>query len=106
MNESESKKYIDNLFGNLDWEKIWEYVEVQTVYKRNEDDSPDGYLQTIISIDGDLHITTYPDPAEPFRRALRFRECSGGGGQSSRVRKALLLLCMAIKADNEGGEVG
>ena len=66
-------------------------------FTRAHDDHDGDLTQTldvILSPDSDVCIRTYHD------RMLRFRN-SFGGGQSLRVRNALLILAMAIKKDNE-----
>lgn len=66
-------------------------------YVRVHDDCDGNYTQTIcvgFSHDGDAWVTI------PSNRILRFRG-PFGGGMSSRVRNALLILAVAIKKDNE-----
>ena len=94
------KKHVDKILDALDWQLAWS--EIPTMYRqtRIEDDSQFGILEVIASNDGDVWVETIPDKNE-FRRSLRFREPISGGGQSARVRKALMVLAMAIKADNE-----
>lgn len=101
-----NEKYIDELLSNLNWDKVWSEIDMQHNYNRKEDDSPDGFLSVCLGIDGDMHLSVINSQQERFRRSIRFRECSSGGGRSSRVRKALLLLCMAIKAENEDDPYG
>jgi len=94
----ENGLYIDKLLETLDWEKIWGSITSAINYERFEDDTIDGYLSVCVGSDGDAWIKTH---SKEFASALRFRECGGGGGQSSRTRKGLLVLMMAIDADNK-----
>ena len=93
------KKYVDTLL-NIDWAKAGQEVGLRKAHQRFEDDSREGTITVIFSEDGDAHIWVNPDIKE-FHTGCRFRTV-GGGGQSERVRTALMILAMAIKADNEG----
>ena len=84
----------------MDWEKAWKYFPTNDSHSRYEDDSREGFISVVFSIDGDSWIGFCPDPNER-RHSFRFRVPMMGGGQSPRVRKALMVLGMAIKADNE-----
>lgn len=75
-------------------------LETKKLYRRKEDDSPDGFLSVAFSEDGDAWIMTFPDE-KLGSHALRFRIPMIGGGISGRVRKALMILALAIKMDNE-----
>jgi hypothetical protein len=79
-------------------------LETMKVYRRKEDDSPDGFLSVTIGNDGDAWISVHPDERDGISTSLRFRVPFIGGGASPRVRKALLLLAAAIKLDNEGND--
>lgn len=70
-------------------------------YQRYEDDSPLGFLSVVIGCDGDTHMMVMHecDPNER-RMSMRFRMPMTGGGQSPRVRNALLILAEAIRLDN------
>jgi hypothetical protein len=77
-------------------------LDIHTTYMRFEDDSPQGSVSIQFTPDGDSWIMILggnPDPND-FKMSFRFRTY-GGGGQSLRVRKALLALALAIKWDNE-----
>lgn len=70
-------------------------------YTRYEDDSPTGFIRVMFSDDSDAWIEVISDPdPDDNNLAMRFRTYFGGG-QSLRVRNALLLLALAIKLDNE-----
>lgn len=79
-----------------------ETLKPMTWYRRFEDDSPTGSISVVFGEDGDGHITVYskPDPNE-MKFSMRFRMAMTGGGQSPRVRNALLALAEAIRRDNE-----
>lgn len=98
-----SDKHIDEILESIDWEKAWTDIPPNDRQDRIEDDSDDGKLAVVFSNDGDAWIATYPSKHALGQSGLRFRVPGCGGGQSSRVRKALMVLAMAIKADNEQG---
>ena len=71
------------------------------LYQRTHDDHDGTYTGSInITLDpmGDVHLLLEPNLSH-FNRNLRFRT-PGGGGQSERVRTALLILAEAIRLDN------
>ncbi|MCL4366698.1 hypothetical protein M1563_00820 [Patescibacteria group bacterium] len=76
-------------------------LETDTTYSRLHDDhdgSSVGQLSVLIdSVAGDVWVNTITEMPGDL---LRFRS-SFGGGNSPRVRNALLVLAMAIKLDNE-----
>jgi len=92
-------KHIDEILNSMNWEKCWTEIPTNSCQTRIEDDSH-GSMSVVFSCDGDAWIEISPDPDE-FKRNLRFRECHSGGGVSSRTRRALMILAMAMKADNE-----
>lgn len=72
------------------------------VYQRFEDDSPTGFIQVVFGEDGDAHFAVIQDrDPNDFRFSMRFRMPMIGGGESPRVRNALLILAEAIRLDNE-----
>lgn len=77
-------------------------LESKTVYSRLHDDHDGNYtgeLGVIFSEDTDAWVYTR---STSHGEALRFRTTElGGGGMSSRVRNALIILAYAIKLDNE-----
>jgi hypothetical protein len=93
--ETQIKKLLESVFW-LPTLKTGEY------YQRYEDDSPEGFVAVTFSSDGDGHVTlsAMPDPKE-HGLYFRFRMPMTGGGQSPRVRNALLILAEAIRLDNE-----
>ena len=74
-------------------------LDVGTSYTRLGDDTS-GELTVAIAADSSAWITLFskPDPEE-FGLSHRFR-CGFDGGESERVRNALLALALAIKLDN------
>lgn len=93
------KTQIHKLLNKPFW---LETLETMTCYQRYEDDSPLGSISVVFGVDGDGHLSVVsePDPNEP-RLSMRFRMPMIGGGQSPRVRNALLILAEAIRLDNE-----
>lgn len=74
-------------------------LEAKVAYSRRHDDtdgdtSADQNLTVMFGLDADGYVTN------GWAQTLRFRE-SFGGGQSPRVRNALLVLAEAIRRDNE-----
>lgn len=79
-----------------------ETLETGKCYQRFEDDSPNGYISVVFGGDGDGHLMVIAeqDPND-HKLSMRFRMPLQGGGQSPRVRNALLILAEAIRLDNE-----
>ena len=75
-------------------------LKTNTQYSRYDDDTYMGHISVVFSGDSDgwLDIMSEKDPEDMFSH--RFRNFFGGG-QSERVRNAILILAMAIKLDNE-----
>jgi hypothetical protein len=82
------------------WPKGLKHGEI---YERFEDMSPDGRLQVVIDSDGDVCIGIVPssDEVRHFAPSVEFCTVSVGGGNSPRVRQALLDLAEAIMLDNQ-----
>lgn len=77
-------------------------LETGEQYQRYEDDTPLGYLAVLFGGDGDGYITVFHEQDPNDRHmSMRFRMPMIGGGQSPRVRNALLILARAIQLDNE-----
>lgn len=98
MSESELKQ-IHTLLETPFWPQT---IQSGKLYLRYEDDSPEGSLSVSFDVDGDGYIRVYQniDPTE-HNWSLRFRILMSGGGESPRVRNALLILAEAIRLDNE-----
>jgi len=77
-------------------------LETKNVYSRFEDDSCNGSISVQFTQDGDgwIQILSKPDKND-FHLDMRFRMPFIGGGQSPRVRNALLILAEAIRLDNQ-----
>jgi hypothetical protein len=76
-------------------------LEINTGYIRIHDDTDGtgkGRICVTLAQDGDVWFESEPNHDHG---PLRFRTSFGGGGQSPRVRNALLVLALAIKLDNE-----
>jgi len=76
-------------------------LATNTNYVRFDDDTYMGHISIAFSQDADgwLEVLSNKDPEDPYSH--RFRMPMFGGGQSGRVRTALLILALAIKLDNE-----
>lgn len=74
-------------------------IKINEHYRRFGDDN-NGSLKVFFSNDGDgrVDVESLKDPKEPFD-SHRFRT-GFGGGDSLMVRNALLVLALAIKAEN------
>lgn len=96
--EAQSTAEIRELLGGFCWPAD---LEPMTRYYRAHDDSPPSEgkgIYVVIGNDGDAWVetTNYHNPTE----GMRFRTYAGGG-RSTRVRNALLILALAIKLDSE-----
>jgi hypothetical protein len=92
---------IDRLGGGT---HPMEKLKPREFYFRYEDMSADGKLILFIEDDGDVIVTVYePRKSVDDARTASAQFCtsSNGGGQSPRVRAALLQLAVAIKEENE-----
>jgi len=99
--KSENKK-IAKIIKKLLEEPFWlDTIETQNSYSRFEDDSYSGNISVQFTQDGDSWITILSKPDEnDYHLSMRFRMPLIGGGQSPRVRNALLILAEAIRLDN------
>jgi hypothetical protein len=93
---------FDGIADQFDWPKAWKIVPSGNIVTRFEDDSRFGQLQVGFTCDGDAWVGVLQDPDNRAvgGNMLRFRGFSGGG-QSLRVRTALMVLALAIEADNK-----
>lgn len=95
-------KHRDLVLEELLNNPVWPMgVEQDVEYRRFSDDNK-SFLGVAFSVDSDAWTTVFsePDPREPSSFSQRFRT-GFGGGQSLRVRAALLILAKAIMLDNE-----
>ena len=89
----DTKRVLNNPFWPPD-------LNAETYYQRTHDDTDGtgiGKIGISFSQDGDTWIHMEPSHNGG---SLRFRT-HFGGGQSKRVRQALMILALAIKLDNE-----
>jgi hypothetical protein len=93
------KFLFDEMVPDFNWEKIWSEVNPKETQARFGDDQRHGAITVLFGGDSDAWLNIKSDPDE-LGTAQRFRTYAGGG-RSLRVRKALFLLALAIKADNE-----
>ena len=92
---------FDEVMVDFDWQKAWKDIGgTNSVQQRYGDDHRFGTLQVQFSVNGDAWINIISDPEE-FGHTQRFRECFCGGGESKRVREAIMLLALAIASDNK-----
>lgn len=76
-------------------------LKSENAYSRYDDDTQRGRIGVAFSPDGDawIEVWSLPDPEE-MNFMHRFRSYFGGG-QSERVRMALIILAFAIHLDNQ-----
>lgn len=89
------------VIGLLLKSEFWlQSLSTMQFYTRHEDDTMEGSISVGFGMDGDgwIEVMSKPDPNEAHT-TFRFR-MDGGGGQSPRVRVALLVLAEAIRLDN------
>ena len=95
-----SSEQIEQVVRKILEKPFWlESLRAENVFVRQHDDhhgTSEGLLSLKISCNGDVCITTSNLPG----RSLMFRTIDGGG-QSERVRNALIILALAIKIENE-----
>lgn len=78
-------------------------LESRNFYRRNEDMSPDGFLQVFIEDDGDVivSICNGAKSVDEYSFAQAQFCAYSGGGRSPKVREAVLALAMAIIEENQ-----
>lgn len=86
--------------SNVELQQIFRHIKPREFQKRYEDMSPDGRLSFIMEDDGDVILSIY-DGERKQMASVQFCTTFGGGGQSPRVREAILRLALAIKLDND-----
>lgn len=100
---NDAAKLFDKLV-KLPFQEVFKEVDTMTRYDIRCDDG-DGLLSVVLSLDGDMHaaIDEAPNRRELYHYGpVSFRARTFiGGGRNERVRQALLLLALAIKADSE-----
>lgn len=99
--EKKHQKALDLLLEDSYW---IDSLKAGCSYERRQDDTDgstefDQALKVIIGLDSDVYVFPIFDVNGGFR-TLRYRNFYGGG-QSQRVRNALLILAEAMRRDNE-----
>lgn len=98
MNPKKTDSVFDEATGNFDFHAIFEKIGTQQMH-RCECDDADGVLTVGASLDGDMWLALYEHPRQlsmlPGFRARTWQ----GGGRKERVRKALMLLALAVVED-------
>lgn len=99
---SSMKSTFDKLTKNFDYQAIFAAIELD----REKDlhhtesrtcDDVEGRLCVTLACDSDVHVSVEPTPRSTFQLRPSFRcRTHAGGGRSERVRKALLLLMLAM----------
>lgn len=93
-------KLFDKITRNFPSTEIWEHVGDRVAHDFKCDDRL-GILTVSAGPDGDLHAwISEGDNEQRFGPPAIRARTYGGGGNSERVRRALMLLALAIKADN------
>ena len=82
---------------NMDYEKVWTVVNKDTRFVIECDDR-EGLMQVCMGMDGDMHVFINGTEMTTMLPSFRARTI-GGGGHNQKVRKALLLLAIAISED-------
>jgi len=92
---------FDKIIGNFSHnQEVWNKIGTRIMHSCECDDA-EGFLKVGASPDGDLHLSVSPHPnALGMHYGFRARTYLGGG-RNERVRKALMLLALAIKEDSE-----
>lgn len=95
------KESVFDSLVDMSWGKIWSEISSDCSYTAECDDGQ-GVLDIVCTFDGDLHLFVSPHPrmniiGNPSFRARTYF----GGGKQERVRRALILLALAIKEDTD-----
>jgi len=87
------------------FDKVTEGFNYQEMFaKMGEDpvrllcDDRNGELMVMLAVDGDMHLAVYPASQTQLQPGFRARTY-GGGGRHERVRKALMILAVAMLED-------
>jgi len=97
MSPELAEKKVHQLLNADFWLPSINVMEGYTRVHDDHDGSMTGIVQIMFGRDGDAHLST----DKHMGASLRFRMPLVGGGQSKRVRTALLILAEAIRLDNE-----
>lgn len=94
-----NKPSVFDKLVNMDWGKLWPEIKAMESYSVDCDDAQ-GSITVICARDGDLHLMMDDHERMDSKGNPGFRARTyGGGGRNERVRRALLLLALAIKED-------
>jgi hypothetical protein len=88
----DARRVLENPF----WITTLKTEETYSRFYDDHDGEFDGELLVYFDKSGDAWVET----TKKYNKALRFRDFLGGG-QSQRVRNALMILALAIELDNE-----
>ena len=93
------KKSVFDQMVKVDWGKLWPQLTVMQQYEVDCDDGQ-GILVVTPALDGDLHVwLDEHERADSIGDKSYRARTFAGGGRNERVRKALLMLALAIKED-------
>lgn len=90
----ESEYLINSLESDFYYERLHDGVDGE----RDDKNNPEQFLRIFFVEGGDVCVIF---PPKNRWSVWRFRNCFGGGGQSPRVFRALIVLMEAIRRDNE-----
>lgn len=93
---------FDKITKGFPYQEVYQHVTSADAYRVECDDGA-GVLSVCLGVDGDMHAAVWEGPRAdalghfglPAYRARTYT----GGGRCERVRMALMLLALAIKAD-------
>jgi hypothetical protein len=96
-----NKPSVFDTLVNMDWGKLWPQIKAMEAYSVECDDAQ-GIITVICAPDGDLHLMMDDHERMDCKGDPGFRvRTYFGGGNKERVRRALLLLALAIKEDED-----
>lgn len=87
---------VHNLLNSYFW---LDTLDTMEMYQRYQDDHPEEHISVSFGSDSDAHLSIFSVTKQAWP-SVRFRVMQGGG-QSRRVRNALIILAEAIRLDNE-----
>lgn len=95
----DAAKLFDKITAKLPFPEMWEHVGDRQGHEFRCDDRC-GVLVVLAGPDGDMHAGIQPGDSDCHFGSPGIRaRTHTGGGRSERVRRALMLLALAIKAD-------
>jgi hypothetical protein len=91
---------FDAVTKSFDAQAVWQQIGTAQSHRCHCDDG-DGILAVAASLDGDMWLCLYPGRNQmSLQPGFRARTWNGGG-RKERVRKALMLLALAISEDDK-----